>query len=1608
MAIRGGYAPPGVYTESVFESPTPTAGVTGRIPLFIGTGADSVSAKALVVVRGSSATIDQQIVEEDADGRIVTGVLPNGSYTLGSYNGVLRQIRTRLFPIVTGDGSGTTARNSSSISVTINGQSVVVVALDAAQGLLTLSQAPKANDDVRVSYFFKRTDTFISAEDASHQVSTSPSVLYGSSGSMAITSTTRTLLVTVDGSPYSVTLPIKSTDVAREDHLSAIISKINSSALGSLVASTYTDQKGTLNLKLSASGSILIGSGAANDALGLIPNQTGSARNTSIYTAYSPIVDGSNAGRTTTEITDVRVLVDDVEAVISSVDGANGEIVLATPPKIGQTVKVSYHYNAFKDNFDYIPARNVVSVDRVSLVPAGGGASSLFIEGVDWVQKQDKIYWGTFADVSVGGTQEGQIAFGPTQVSTALKDEKIYNALCTPFTDTSVVPPRVLANKFVLPFQPTDGTGSALPTSRTDLVKVRVGVSISDALSRPEVAVARVNPSDSTIVLTNPIPQGYSVYATFFYNNIQDQFVDAGGGYSLAVRSVGASNIGTYTLSKGGVVQLAPKYTSKGSALTLTDIIFPSGTELISDVRIGAGVPVEEVATITFSSFEPTPAIYTSNLPSPYRFIEGESDSLELDVDNGVDKSKSVLFSDPTGLGFEGFLVSVVSGPFVYTAASDNSNLGDSVSGDLFLNIDGASVSISDTFLNATAEDIADALNTASQSVPATYTAMTAMNALAIVAGSYDELSVRYVGNNTGAVTYTLTVTDQAYSSVNALASEVEDQLEALIAADLDPNRQDIVIGVTSDLNRLKFTLSTLATGDDYGYVEFVEQADPETDFALIAGIDVDSADGVQTKFGILPIAEAVSTDLSTENNALKDRLIIRNRTLLGNNYYPSVELGVEVVSGSLLTEFGLTAQSVVAQKKAVVSPATLLLRAGWSEQSETTSAPAVVFYDGTGDEAANNVLNLDISGNLYSVEFAASASGTTTDLFSDGLGVGGSVQGQLGAILLGGGYSVKVEGANLRVVSGTTDDDYIAVLEGSANEVLGISEGVVRTPSLVGADALVSALLASGEFISTEAYLFEPSSVAGTSFRADAIAYPTTNTIGQKYVTFESLTTGLSSILDFTGGSSITTVGTGFGVTTSDGAVGEGSYQGFYVTSSNPKGSGSINTSTLNDGTGQDGVVGQTYVDSVTGLTFTILEREGGQTYPTGANATLTFKVSKTIVANANVPVSVIPGVQLTVANTIGTEVGDTAIVETYNKSGSEPSNGSEYYMDITRRKSSYATQVFTSISDVVAQFGDISPESPLSLAAYIAFQNGTGAIALKQIPLEAGQTEPTPAQFAVALTETEGQIADDLFPSVIVPLIPASSQLLLDLSSHCDLQSSIRFRAERTAIVGVAAGTIPQEAASLALGVRNARVRLVYPDIASVSVTNLVGLTQTFIVDGRYLAVATACATTRSTVDAATPWTNTVVQGFSGLLRTLDAVDANKTANSGVTIIHQQAGEIKIRHGLTTDMSSILTQVPTVVQIADFVHVSARDLLNPFIGLKYLPSVTGQIEGRVNQMFKNLVSEQIIDSYANLSVTTDPNDPTSLLVNVFYKPVFPLLYIQFTFNITSAIATA
>ena len=140
------YAPPGVYTRTLFEDPLAGLAASVRLPLIMGTGSEILFQDALEVVRGSSASVDQRVVQEDETGRAVTAISAAGAVTLGSFDGTLNQVQVRHFPIVNGNGTGTTATDASKVNVTVNGEPVVVLSINGAKGILTLSVTPEATD----------------------------------------------------------------------------------------------------------------------------------------------------------------------------------------------------------------------------------------------------------------------------------------------------------------------------------------------------------------------------------------------------------------------------------------------------------------------------------------------------------------------------------------------------------------------------------------------------------------------------------------------------------------------------------------------------------------------------------------------------------------------------------------------------------------------------------------------------------------------------------------------------------------------------------------------------------------------------------------------------------------------------------------------------------------------------------------------------------------------------------------------------------------------------------------------------------------------------------------------------------------------------------------------------------------------------------------------------------------------------------------------------------------------------------------------------------------------------------------------------------------------
>ena len=67
-----GYSPPGNYSRTNVEEPQPVVAASARVPIFIGTGSETLQRKSFEVIRGSSATVDTAVYSENVSSRFLT------------------------------------------------------------------------------------------------------------------------------------------------------------------------------------------------------------------------------------------------------------------------------------------------------------------------------------------------------------------------------------------------------------------------------------------------------------------------------------------------------------------------------------------------------------------------------------------------------------------------------------------------------------------------------------------------------------------------------------------------------------------------------------------------------------------------------------------------------------------------------------------------------------------------------------------------------------------------------------------------------------------------------------------------------------------------------------------------------------------------------------------------------------------------------------------------------------------------------------------------------------------------------------------------------------------------------------------------------------------------------------------------------------------------------------------------------------------------------------------------------------------------------------------------------------------------------------------------
>ena len=441
--------------------------------------------------------------------------------------------------------------------------------------------------------------------------------------------------------------------------------------------------------------------------------------------------------------------------------------------------------------------------------------------------------------------------------------------------------------------------------------------------------------------------------------------------------------------------------------------------------------------------------------------------------------------------------------------------------------------------------------------------------------------------------------------------------------------------------------------------------------------------------------------------------------------------------------------------------------------------------------------------------------------------------------------------------------------------------------------------------------------------------------------------------------------------------------------------------------GSGGDntGYLGQTYIDKKTGFRVTVLT---GATVAYQSGDYIGYTVSPHIVVGSETKGTYIPGLRTIISTTLGIGANDTALINTYNRSGSEPSVGDFYYVSFDETKQFdvnglQTASLYTNETDVVSATGPITINNKVGLAAHLAFLNGAAAVALLQ--LEKGSNGDAPdSAYIAGIDYFNEPMPGGLRPTLMEP-VTTSTAVLSYLKSSNVIQSGIRYANEHMSYFGFAVNTTPTVAQTFAQSMNSERMIGIYPDGAVTTLTDAQGNNVEYLVDGSLMAAAVAGRDVSPAFDVAEPLTRKQIVGFTRLYRRMDSVTAAQTANAGLTLLEEQSASIIVKFGLTTDVSSVLTRTPSVVRIKDFVQKGSRSVLQPYIGQKFLPQRTRDIETTLNSYLASLKQANIITAFSGVKAVPDASDPTIVRVVAYYSPVLPLLWIVITFNLRASI---
>lgn len=320
-----------------------------------------------------------------------------------------------------------------------------------------------------------------------------------------------------------------------------------------------------------------------------------------------------------------------------------------------------------------------------------------------------------------------------------------------------------------------------------------------------------------------------------------------------------------------------------------------------------------------------------------------------------------------------------------------------------------------------------------------------------------------------------------------------------------------------------------------------------------------------------------------------------------------------------------------------------------------------------------------------------------------------------------------------------------------------------------------------------------------------------------------------------------------------------------------------------------------------------------------------------------------------------------------------------------------------FTDVFDVQDAYGasfDSSGTltSPLTLAAELAFANGATEIVAVAVDYSGA---PVLADFQDALAKLE----DIESVAVIVPAT-GDTTVYASVSNHVNLQS--QNRRERRAIVGTDGHLTAVSSANritYAEAIANRRVMMASPSTITYFST---AANLEVTIAGYFMAAALAGLSVAQGV--ALPLTRKVLIGFSNITEVLSEQQKNTEATSGLCVVEQlRSGQIRVRHGITTDPTSLYTREWTITGQEDRLAISIRNYLDAsgVIGSVISDTTLASVKAQVIGALGVLEDNGDIQAWRNIQTRQLINNPDVIQVQFEWQASIPLNYILVRYSI-------